>query len=123
MISNERNILTTKCTVLLGALVAVAILTCLGTAAYALDTDRGSKMLLPERMRIFDPFMLTTIAAVESGSGSPGSGVATSGSDSSGSGTVLPLATRPPIRIGVRPLQMPSIRIPIRCPYRTASKP
>jgi len=107
MNNKERSRLSIKRAVLLGALVAVAILTCLGTAAYAAEEDRDSKILLPDR--IFDPFALTTIAAAESGSNSPGSG------------TVLPLATRPSIRLGnIRPLSWrPRIRIPVRLPFAT----
>ena len=110
-LSNITSMLSAKRTVLLGALVAAAILTYLGSAAYAVEEDRDSKILLPDR--IFDPFTLTTIAAAESGSNSPGSGM------------VLPLATRPSIRIGnIRPLAWrPRIRIPVRLPLATEFQP
>ena len=109
--SNMGSMLMAKRTVLLGVLAAAAILTCLGTVAYAAEEERDSKILLPER--IFDPFRLTTVAATESGSNTPGAGA------------VLPLATRPPIRtVSVRPLAWrPQIRIPVRLPVCTPSSP
>ena len=97
--SNKRSRLSTKCTVLLGALAAVAILTGLGAAAYAQDGGTTSRILPPERTVIFDPFTLSIIVPAESGSGSPDVG--------------LPLAVRPSIRIPARPGYRTSFRPPL----------
>jgi hypothetical protein len=95
----ERSMLSTKRAVLLVALVAMAISTCLGATAYAAYGARTSKILPPERIGIFDPFTLSVIAPTESGSGAPGSRPV--------------LLVRPPIRVPVRPAYRSSFRPPL----------
>jgi uncharacterized membrane protein YtjA (UPF0391 family) len=96
---NKKSCLSYRSKILLVALVLAG----LGTAGYAAASGGKSKVLQPDLVYVFDPFLLTSTAVTAGEDGSPGSVI---------SGDIVPLDDRPPIRIPSRP----ALRSPFRPP-------
>lgn len=99
-IANKRNRLGIVGKVILVALVLAGM----GTAGYTAVTPDEMDVLLPEQIRIFDPFDLSSTTIVTAGE----SGIL----GAVDSGEILILADRPEIRIPLRP----ALRSPFRPP-------